>query len=89
MYSSLKNDLFSWGFTWRIFLSILFPPMHATRPAHYNFFGLSIFILGKPFKFPTLVATRSKALICGRSLAGIVGSNSAGDIDSSELYVLR
>jgi hypothetical protein len=55
--------------------------MHATRPAHYNLFGLSILILGKPFKFPTLVATRSKTLVCGRSLAGIVDSNSARDID--------
>jgi hypothetical protein len=28
------------------------------------------------------VAERSKAMICGRSLAGIVGSNPAGDIDA-------
>jgi hypothetical protein len=55
--------------------------MHATRPAQYNLFGLSILILGKQFKFPTLVAARSEALVCGRSLAGIVGSNSVGDID--------
>ena len=28
-----------------------------------------------------LVAARSKAWVCGRSLAGIVGSNPAGDMD--------
>jgi hypothetical protein len=27
------------------------------------------------------VAARSKARVCGRSLAGIVGSNAAGDMD--------
>jgi len=32
--------------------------MHATRPAHYNLFALTILMLGKPFKFPTLVAAR-------------------------------
>jgi hypothetical protein len=26
-------------------------------------------------------AARSKALVCGRSLAGIVGSNPVGDVD--------
>jgi hypothetical protein len=71
-----------------IFLIILFPPMHATRPSHYNLFDLSILILGKPIKFPTLVATRSKTLVCGRSLAGIVGSNSAGEIDVYLLWVV-
>jgi hypothetical protein len=30
---------------------------------------------------PVPVAARSKAWVCGRSLAGIVGSNPAGSID--------
>jgi len=30
---------------------------------------------------PILVATRSKAWVCGLSLAGIVGSNPARDVD--------
>jgi hypothetical protein len=33
------------------------------------------------------VAARSKVWVCGRSLAGIVGSNSAGGMDSSLLWV--
>ena len=31
---------------------------------------------------PIPVAARSKAWVCGRSLAGIAGSNSAGGIDA-------
>jgi hypothetical protein len=30
---------------------------------------------------PVLVAARSKTLVCGRSLAGIVGSNHTGGMD--------
>jgi hypothetical protein len=33
------------------------------------------------------VAARSKAWVCGRSLAGIVGSNRAGNIDVSSVSV--
>ena len=35
-----------------------------------------------PSKSPAIpVAERSKAWVCGRSLAGIAGSNPAGDMD--------
>jgi hypothetical protein len=34
---------------------------------------------------PILVDARSKAWVCGRSLAGIVGSNPAGGMDVSLL----
>jgi len=34
------------------------------------------------------VAARSKALVCGRSLAGIVGSNPAGGINVSVVSVV-
>jgi hypothetical protein len=37
---------------------------------------------------PVPVAARSKAWVCGRSLAGIVGSNLAGDMDVCLLRVL-
>ena len=35
------------------------------------------------------MAERSKAWVCGRSLAGIVGSNPVGDIDVSLVSVVR
>ena len=35
------------------------------------------------------VAARSKAWVCGRTLAGIVGSNPAGGMDVCFLWVLR
>jgi len=38
--------------------------------------------------WPIPVAARSKAWVCGRSLAGIVGSNSAGGMDVCLLSVL-
>ena len=34
---------------------------------------------------PISVAARSKEWVCGRSLAGIVGSNPSGDMDLSLL----
>jgi hypothetical protein len=37
---------------------------------------------------PVPVATRSKAWVCGRSLAGIVGSNPAGGMDVFLCWVL-
>jgi len=37
---------------------------------------------------PVPVAARSKAWVCGRSLAGIVGSNPAGSMDICLLCVL-
>jgi len=37
---------------------------------------------------PIPVAERSKAWVCGRSLAGIVGSNTAGGMDVCLLWVL-
>ena len=37
---------------------------------------------------PVPVAARSKAWVCGRSLAGIVGSNPAGRLDVCLLLVL-
>ena len=43
-----------------------------------NFLKLNMFIV---LLFP--VAARSKAWVCGRSLAGIVGSNPAGGLDVS------
>ena len=33
------------------------------------------------YAWPIPVAVRSKALVCGHSLAGIVGSNPAGGMD--------
>ena len=36
----------------------------------------------------TIMAVRSKMSVCGRSLAGIVGSNPAGGRDVSLLWVL-
>ena len=38
---------------------------------------------------PVPVAARSKAWFCGRSLSGIVSSNSAGSMDLCLLSVLR
>ena len=35
---------------------------------------------------PIPVAARSKAWVCGRSLAGIVGSNPAGGMDVCVMY---
>jgi hypothetical protein len=49
-------------------------------------------VLDYVYTMPTIpVAARSKAWVCGRSLAGIVGSNPARGIDvslSCECYVL-
>jgi len=49
-------------------------------------------VLDYVYTMPTIpVAARSKAWVCGRSLAGIVGSNPTGGIDvslSCECYVL-
>jgi len=42
----------------------------------FNLFNIITF-----HALPVQVATRSKAWVCGRSLAGIVGSNPAGDMD--------
>ena len=41
-----------------------------------------------PKEEPIPVATRSKALVCGHSLAGIVDSNPAGGVDICLLLVL-
>jgi hypothetical protein len=38
---------------------------------------------------PFPVAARSKAWVCGRSLAGIMGSNPAGGMDVCLLCVIR
>jgi len=38
--------------------------------------------------FPVPVAIKSKMWVCGRSLAGIAGSNPAGDMDVCLLLVL-
>jgi hypothetical protein len=38
--------------------------------------------------YPILVTTRSKASVCSRSLAGIAGSNPAGDMDDSVVSVV-
>jgi hypothetical protein len=38
--------------------------------------------------WPIPVAARSKAWVCGHSLAGVVGSNPAGNMDVSLLWVL-
>jgi len=38
---------------------------------------------------PIPVAARSKACVCGRSLAGIVGSNPAGDMEICALWVVH
>jgi hypothetical protein len=37
---------------------------------------------------PIAVAARSKASVCGRTLAGIVGSNPAGGVDVCVLSVV-
>jgi len=44
-----------------------------------------IFLLPNYLRLPIPVAARSKAWVCGRSLAGIVGSNHAGSINTSLL----
>ena len=36
---------------------------------------------GRGFDLPIPVAERSKARVCGRSLAGVAGSNPAGGMD--------
>jgi hypothetical protein len=36
---------------------------------------------------PILVAARSKPWVCGRSLAGIVGSNPAGGMDVCAVFI--
>jgi hypothetical protein len=40
------------------------------------------------YSLPIPVAARFKATVCGRSLAGISGSNPAGDMDVSLLWLL-
>jgi len=39
------------------------------------------FIIGSVERLPMPVAVRSKACVCGRSLAGIAGSNTTGCMD--------
>ena len=49
----------------------------------YSIFVLLLFLeIGVPIP----VAARSKAWVCGRSLAGIVGSNLAGGVDVCREY---
>ena len=83
-----QKRLFPWGFDMTHLLAYLVPSHPSYTSCPQQSLGLSILILGKPFKFPTLVAARSKVLVCGRSLAGIVGSNSAEGIDVCLLWVL-
>jgi hypothetical protein len=40
-------------------------------------------------EWPISVAVRSKPGVCGRSLAGIVGSDPAGGMDICLMYVFR
>jgi hypothetical protein len=50
---------------------------------------LIIFWWGKGIHLPIPVAARSKAWVCGRSLAGIEGSNPAGGMGVCLLCVVR
>jgi len=71
-------------------LSKIWVSVRAWPSFHLSLF-VRCFVCNKPnFKlWPTPVAARSKAWVCGRLLAGIVGSNPAGGMDvSCECYVL-
>jgi hypothetical protein len=65
----------------------------ALSPFIYSLFSIVSFLgtLGKcnDTTVPIPVAARSKAWVCGRSLAGIVGSNPAGDMDVCVVFVVR
>ena len=50
-------------------------------PASFSAHLMSIKFLAGSFAPPIPVAARSTAWVCGRSLAGIVGSNPAGGMD--------
>jgi hypothetical protein len=65
----------------------LFPPyLHVVYTDIFTFFLFLYLFLSQAEKFlPIPMATRSKAWVCGRLLAGIAGSNSIGDIDVSLL----
>jgi hypothetical protein len=47
-----------------------------------------IHYISYPYKTPIPVAARFKEWVCGRSLAGIAGSNPAGGMDACLLWVL-
>jgi hypothetical protein len=49
----------------------------------------SRYLLIEEFKLPFPVTERSKAWVCGLSLAGIVGSNQGGSMDVCHLEMLR
>jgi hypothetical protein len=46
------------------------------------------FVSVKFFVLPIPLAARSEAWVCGRSLAGIVGSNPAGGMDVCVVFVV-
>jgi hypothetical protein len=47
------------------------------------------YISSNPSNWPVTVTARSKAWVCGRSLAGIVGSNPTGGMDVCVVFVVR
>jgi len=49
------------------------------QPSHN--IHISLFIANSVYFEPIPVAARSKAWVCGRSLAGIAGSNPVGGMD--------
>jgi len=46
-----------------------------------EFIGSNKMFSGRTYRLPIPVAARSKAWVCGRSLAGTAHSNTAGDMD--------
>ena len=61
---------------------------YPTPGIHYEIFAEGTRFLKAHYHTPIPAASRSKAWVCGRLLAGIVGSNPAGDIDVCILRVI-
>ena len=75
--SNLPEDA---GFASRQREEICFPSKHSGRlrgPPSLTFNGYRVCFPGVKWQGPIPVAARSKTWVCGRSLAGIVGSNPA------------
>jgi hypothetical protein len=58
--------------------------MHVLLVNVFNLFSIITY-----YALPVQVAARPRAWVCGHSLAGIPGSNPAGDMDVCLLCVLR
>jgi hypothetical protein len=82
LYLVLPSGLFSSGFhTKPRIISILALMFHKLRPVHSSYHIIEA-VSGEQYKSElVLVDARSKALVFGRSLAGIVCSNLAGGME--------